>query len=113
MAKGVLIVLIFFSVFSWAISYKKYTLFKKLRGDSEAFLRIFRKSSRFSEISGGCETLRNTPLVEVFLAGYEELQGQLASQSSNEPPSTATKLKTINVIQDLQKVLGEIYKHLK
>jgi len=99
MAKGVLIVLIFFSVFSWAITYKKYTLLKKLRRDSEAFLRIFRKSTRFSEISGGCETLRDTPLVEVFLAGYEELQEQLAKQSSNEPPSTATKLKTINVIQ--------------
>ena len=99
LAQSVLLVLIFFSIFSWAIAFKKYFLLKKLRTDSEAFLRIFRKSKRFSEISGACETLRHTPLVEVFLAGYEELEAQLMSHPSGDQPSPSPTLKTINVIQ--------------
>ena len=92
LAKAVLIVLLLFSVCSWAIIFKKYTIHRKLRRDTEAFVRIFRKSKRFSEISSACESLRYTPMVEVFLAGFEELEIQLADSKS---PS----LKTINVIQ--------------
>ena len=99
LAKGVLLVLVFFSIFSWAITFKKYFYLRKLRTDSEAFLRIFRKSKRFSEISAACESLRNTPLVEVFLAGYEELEAQLMSQPDGDRPAPSPTLKTINVIQ--------------
>jgi biopolymer transport protein TolQ len=63
-----------------------------IRRDSETFIRMFRRSRRFSEISTACETLRNTPMVEVFMAGYEELEMLIADSKS---PS----LKTINVIQ--------------
>jgi len=74
----------------------------KRRRDSETFIRMFRKSKRFSEISTACESLRNTPLVEVFLAGYEELETQLLpdgkTQVSAGVPHSPT-LKTINVIQ--------------
>ena len=101
LAKAVLAVLVFFSIFSWAITFKKYVLLKKFRRDSEAFLRIFRKSKRFSEISGACETLRHNPLVEIFLAGYEELEAQLMSNTTGdqESPTPTPTLKTINAIQ--------------
>ena len=100
----VLIVLLAFSVFSWAIIYKKFVVFRSLKKDSESFIRIFRRSKRFSEISAACESLRNTPLVEVFLAGYEELEALFAASSApNNPGSSTTShapsLKTINVIQ--------------
>jgi biopolymer transport protein TolQ len=75
---------------------------RRLRRDSETFIRMFRKSKRFSEISTACESLRNTPLVEVFLAGYEELETQLMPESrpqSNPGGSHSPTLKTINVIQ--------------
>jgi biopolymer transport protein TolQ len=64
---------------------------------------MFRKSKRFSEISAACESLRNTPLVEVFLAGYEELEAQLMPSSKphnpGNPAASSPTLKTINVIQ--------------
>jgi len=100
----VLILLLAFSVFSWAIIYKKFTVFRRLKKDSESFVRIFRRSKRFSEISAACESLRNTPLVEVFLAGYEELEALFAASSAPNAPSNPSNphspsLKTINVIQ--------------
>jgi biopolymer transport protein TolQ len=100
LAKAVLIVLLFFSLFSWAIIFKKYSTLRKVRKDSQTFIRMFRKSKRFSEISTACESLRNTPLVEVFQAGYEELETQLiADPKSSNPGTHTTTLKTINVIQ--------------
>jgi biopolymer transport protein TolQ len=102
--KLVLILLVVFSVFSWAIIFKKYSLFRRLKKDSESFIRIFRRSKRFSEISAACESLRNTPLVEVFLAGYEELEVVFAASSASNNPASSTSshtpsLKTVNVIQ--------------
>ncbi len=101
LSKAVLIILLLFSVFSWAVIYRKYSVFKRLRRDSETFIRIFRKSKRFSEISTACESLRNSPLVEVFLAGFEELESQLMgnSKASTNPGSTTATLKTVNAIQ--------------
>jgi biopolymer transport protein TolQ len=99
LAKAVLIVLLFFSLFSWAIIFKKYSALRKVRRDSQTFIRMFRKSKRFSEISTACESLRNTPLVEVFQAGYEELEIQLLADPKTGPGTHTTTLKTINVIQ--------------
>ena len=104
LAKGVLIVLLFFSVFSLAIIFKKFVVIRRLRKDSETFIRIFRKSKRFSEISTACESLRDTPLVEVFLAGYEELETLMLPEAKTHsnpgnPGSPSPTLKTINVIQ--------------
>ena len=101
LSKAVLLILLFFSVFSWAIIFKKSVVIRKLRRDSETFIRMFRKSKRFSEISTACESLRNTPLVEVFLAGYEELEAQLLpdGKTSVAGASHSPTLKTINVIQ--------------
>lgn len=101
LSKAVLIILLIFSVFSWAIIFKKFTAMRKLRRDSETFIRMFRKSKRFSEIGTACESLRNTPLVEVFLAGHEELETQLLrdGKSPSAAASGSPTLKTINVIQ--------------
>ncbi len=101
MAKAVLVLLLFFSLVSWAIIFKKYAVMKKVRRDSETFIRMFRKSKRFSEISTACESLRNNPLVEVFLAGFEELESQLISapKSPSNPSPSAPSLKTVNAIQ--------------
>lgn len=103
LAKAVLVILLVFSLFTWAIIFKKYSVFRKVRRDSETFIRMFRKSRRFSEISTACEPLRNTPLVEVFQAGYEELEAQLLADSKSSHPGNpgqhSATLKTINVIQ--------------
>jgi biopolymer transport protein TolQ len=91
---------LFFSVFSWAIIFKKFVVVRKLRRDSETFIRMFRKSKRFSEISTACESLRNTPLVEVF-SGYEELRPNCfpTERLTTAGASHSPTLKTINVIQ--------------
>ena len=75
-ARIVLFILFGFSVFSWAIILKKSRAFRTARRDSHEFLRIFRQSKKLSDIRASCQALRQSPLVEVFLAGYREIETQ-------------------------------------
>jgi biopolymer transport protein TolQ len=75
--KAVLIVLILFSVGSWAIILFKLWTFSRAERQSAAFLEVFRRSSKFSEVQAVCKTLADSPLVGIFQAGYAELNTQL------------------------------------
>ncbi len=75
-ARIVLGLLLFFSVFSWAIIFHKHRRFKTARRDSREFLKIFRQSKKLSDIRSSCRLLKASPLPEVFLAGYKEIENQ-------------------------------------
>ena len=77
MAMGVLIVLLIFSVVSWAIILEKWRIIARARRQDSAFLRLFRRSSKFSEVQDVCRRLRYGPLVGLFRAAYSELRYQL------------------------------------
>jgi biopolymer transport protein TolQ len=85
-ARIVLFLLLVFSVFSWAIIFHKHRSFKAARRDSREFLKIFRQSKRLSDIRASCKTLKASPLVEVFLAGYREIESQaVAGENPGKP----------------------------
>ncbi len=65
-ARVVLLILLFFSVFSWAIIYQKFRGFKRALRDSHEFLRVFRQSKKLSDIRSSCTILKDSPLPEVF-----------------------------------------------
>ena len=67
----ILVILLFFSIWSWGIILSKTLLLRKINKESETFWKIFRRGKSVSEISTACETLRFTPLVPVFNAGFE------------------------------------------
>jgi biopolymer transport protein TolQ len=74
--KAVLLMLLVFSIFSWAIILAKWSLLKRAHAQSGRFLRAFRKASRLQDIAGVAEQFRPSPLVAVFEGGYEELRRQ-------------------------------------
>jgi biopolymer transport protein TolQ len=85
-ARIVLLILLVFSVFSWAIIFQKHRSFKAARRDSREFLKIFRQSKKLSDIRAACKTLKASPLVEVFLAGYREIESQaVAGENPGKP----------------------------
>jgi len=81
-ARIVLLILLFFSVFSWAIIFQKFRSFKSALVDSQEFLRVFRQSKKLSDIRSSCTLLKDSPLPEVFLSGYREIENQ-ATVSEN------------------------------
>jgi biopolymer transport protein TolQ len=103
-AKAVLLVLILFSITSWAIILFKLWVFSRSERQSAAFLDVFRRSSKFSEVQAVCKTLGESPLVGIFQAGYAELNAQLR-QANPAPPNPAPARPTIKSLAALDRAL--------
>jgi len=73
-AKAVLVILLFFSIFSWAIILSRYNLLRRARVQSGRFLRAFRRAQRFQDMAAVAEQFKPSPLVAVFEGGYEEFK---------------------------------------
>ncbi|MFW6131750.1 MAG: protein TolQ [Candidatus Aminicenantaceae bacterium] len=90
----VLLVLIFFSVFSWAIILFKRKTLKSAKIQSKSFLKTFRRSKNLYEISQSAKNYKASPMAFIFLAGYKELS--YISKSNPENGLTSSKLENIN-----------------
>jgi biopolymer transport protein TolQ len=78
-AKLVLLILLAFSVISWAIILTKWSLLRRARLQSGKFVRAFRKAQRLQDVAAVADQFRPSPLVGVFEGGFEELKRQLSS----------------------------------
>ena len=73
MAKSVLLLLLLFSVVSWAIILQKYFFFKNAKNEDRRFLSYFSKSSNLMSIYDYARELEFSTVARVFLVGYREL----------------------------------------
>jgi biopolymer transport protein TolQ len=71
--KIILLILLFFSVFSWAIIIYKRRSLKNAGLQSQRFLDIFEKSRNLSEVNEAAKRYSQSPLAWIFQAGYKEL----------------------------------------
>ena len=94
-AQMVLVILLFLSVFSWAIILKKQRSFKKARHTSQQFLKVFRQSKKLSEIRDASQNLKSSPLAEVFLGGYREIEGQVYYTENPGKP----RIRSLDAVQ--------------
>jgi biopolymer transport protein TolQ len=101
-AKFVLFLLVVFSLISWAIILYKGIALHRAHAESETFLQVFRKSSKFSEVNAVCAQLRGSPLVGVFQAGYIEVNQQVKGAGH---ASVATK-PTVKSLESLSRSLA-------
>ncbi|HEY0872999.1 MAG TPA: MotA/TolQ/ExbB proton channel family protein [Vicinamibacterales bacterium] len=101
-AQVVLVVLVLFSLVSWAIIFYKFWQFSRVERQTRTFLDVFRKSSKFSEVQAVCRTLTESPLTGIFQAGYSELNSQLRNPSTTDvkPATTAVRptLKSLDAV---------------
>ncbi|MFQ5735783.1 MAG: protein TolQ [Thermodesulfobacteriota bacterium] len=73
MVKFVLLVLLLFSVFSWAIIAYKVRLLRKIEQETTTFYDLFWEKRQFTHIIGISKNYRITPLTNLFNAVYSEL----------------------------------------
>ena len=85
----VLAILVIFSIVSWGIILYKLWTFNRIQSQSTRFLEIFRRSAKFSEVQAVCQSLNDSPLVGIFLAGYAELNLQLRQAAGGANPAHA------------------------
>lgn len=94
-ARIVLLLLLAFSIWSWAIIFHKWRTFQAARRESQEFLKVFRQSKKLSEIRAFCRTLRSSPLPEVFQAGYREIESQVIPSENPGKP----RIRSLEAVQ--------------
>jgi len=83
MVQFVLFLLLLFSVISWAIILMKFRSLNKIAKENAAFLNIYMKSGKLSDILTETRQIKQSSLAEIFRAGYAELAK--VSKVSREP----------------------------
>jgi biopolymer transport protein TolQ len=103
---AVLAILLFFSAMSWAIIVFKRRQLTQAAKQTAAFMGVFRKSSRFSEVQSVCAKLSASPLVGLFLSGYAELNAQLrAAQEAGNRPAGEPPRPTLRSLEAVDRAL--------
>ena len=98
MARGVLGLLLFFSLISWALIFQKMGLFGRIRRQSDQFLRIFRATKAGANPQGVISA--GSPFANVYAAGYRELQSQVTG-TGNPTPQKIKSLQAVTVSMQL------------
>ncbi|MDY0232272.1 MAG: protein TolQ [Candidatus Saccharicenans sp.] len=94
--KLVLLILIFFSVFSWAIIIYKRRSLKAAQSSSKRFLEVFRRSKSLSEVNEAARRYKHSPLASLFQAGFKELVHVTRSNPQPRTSIDSDKLESIN-----------------
>ena len=101
----VLLILIIFSIVSWAVILLKLVQFQSIQRQTESFIEVFRRSGKFSEVQSVCKSLAKSPLTGVFQAGYVELNAQLRQPDASNQPDESTARPTLKSFDALDRAL--------
>ncbi len=108
MVRFVLLLLLFFSVISWAIIFYKYRFIRKARKESAYFLDLFWNRQSLSKAFSASKQLQYSPLARVFRIAYLELKKVNTSQSSSreeERGRGTTSTQDVAAVDNLKRAL--------
>lgn len=83
--KGVLLILVYFSLVSWAVIFYKGVVVRRAMRDSDRFLELFWSKKRFDLIGQQVKEFSHAPVATLFREGYHELLQLKKRTSKNEP----------------------------
>jgi len=86
------LLLLAFSLVSWALIFQKLGLFGRIRRESDQFLRIFRATRGVANPQALASA--GSPFASVYAAGYRELQSQVTVGN----PQPVGKLKSLSAV---------------
>jgi len=86
-ARLVLLILLGFSVLSWAVIYRKYMAFRRASEHTDKFLESFRASERLPEARPLVNAFAASPLAQVYAAGMKGVEGPrgVAAKNPHQP----------------------------
>jgi len=92
MVKFVLLILLLFSLISWAIIFLKWRFIRRAKQETTFFLDLFWEGMEFEKIYNECDDLMFSPVARLFRSGYAELKRirkiQAHPSSKNDVPVT-------------------------
>lgn len=91
----VLLVLLGFSLVSWAIIFSKSRRLRAAEAGSAAFLQLFRTAPRFTDVVEALPKLPRSPLAQVFSAGYQEMRYQSRGAGGDAGRLTVANMEAV------------------
>ncbi|MBI5810634.1 MAG: protein TolQ [Deltaproteobacteria bacterium] len=82
MVKAILLILLAFSILSWAIIVYKVLLLRKAEKETTAFYELFWEKRQFAQIAAASKSFRFTPLASLFISIYNELASTIKSSEA-------------------------------
>ena len=112
MARVILGLLLFLSVFSWALILQKSYQLGGIDRRTARFLQMFRSGRGLSDPNTLRAGVGGTPLISVYAAGYRELEQQIGGPQSRVPASN--KIRNANAVGvEMQVAAGEEVRRLE
>ena len=108
LSQFVLIVLIGFSIFSWAIAWSKWGMLKTAHKKNDQFLNAFRRVGQLAEMNAGSEQFRPTPMVSVFDNGYKELARQVNKHGTIRSPDSLERAMQLAANEETAKLTASM-----
>ena len=105
--KLVLLLLVVFSVVSWAIIFLKFRLLKGIERNQAGFARAFAEGKSLSALYEQAEKGEKSPLTEVFRAGYIELTRIQRERGENTQGGRPASFPVENVYRAMYKTSHE------
>lgn len=111
--KTVMLILLFFSITSWAIIFIKYRYIRKAYRDSVDFTDIFWQCRNLADAFTKAKVLKTSPVARVFITGYMEVKKFDASMADSTGSKTNPAAKPVesrplpayNVMSSVQRAL--------
>jgi biopolymer transport protein TolQ len=100
----VLAILLVFSVYSWAIIYLKWNVFRQARGANSQFLGAFRKANGLGAVSAAALQFQRAPLRAVFDFGFEEVERQVKSRGTLNNKLALERSLQLGISEELAKL---------
>jgi len=97
--KLVLLILVYFSLVSWAIIFYKLSVIQRAIKESERFLTFFWTKKRFDLVGQGISDYSNSPIANLFREGYHEiLQLKKTDTDLTEPGDFSLKMAPTEMV---------------
>ena len=106
MGKIVLLILMLFSIISWAIIIKKFRILRQARKETEKFYEAYSKKGNLANIFSVGKNLKNSPVAKLFVAGYNELVTSVKSSAAGEQPPEGKKV-VIESLDNIGRILSQ------
>jgi biopolymer transport protein TolQ len=102
--KAVMVILLIFSLLSWAVAFSKWAVFRRARSANRAFLRAFRKANALDAVALASEQFRSSPLVGLFDFGYNEVTRQMKLRGSVTNPLALERTLQLGMSEEITRL---------
>jgi biopolymer transport protein TolQ len=103
-AKLVLLILLLFSLLSWALILSKWSSLKRARVQSGRFVRAFRKAQRMQDVGAVADQFRPSPLVGVFEGALDEFKRQMGMTGAVRNPQAVQRAMQIASSEEISRL---------